>query len=108
MSKITELTAETFEKEVIESAQPVLVDFYGHHCSACVQMLPLLEEVAQEKKGRVKVVKLNAHDNLEIASRFRVNAIPNFVLISNGAPLGQRVGRTPKAELSRWIDDTLR
>jgi len=108
MSAITDLSPEQIEQEVSQSALPVLVDFYGYKCRACDRMLPVVEEIATENATRLKIVKVNAHDHLEFASRCKVNAVPNFVLFSKGAPIGQRVGLTSKSEMLKWIDDSLR
>jgi len=107
MSNITEITSEQFSNEVKESTVPVLVDFYGHSCPPCIRMLPIIEEIAGECADKLKVVKMNAHDNMEIASSFRINSIPSFMLLKNGQPLAQRSGSTTKAELLQWIDSTL-
>jgi thioredoxin 1 len=108
MSTFTEINAAQFEGEVLQSAKPVLVDFFGSVCSACVQMASVLEELARERESDLKVVKLNAHDNSEIAGRFRIHYVPTFILFAGGDPVGQRAGRMSKADLEGWIEAALR
>ncbi len=108
MSTIQEVTPQQFEAEVLSSTTPVLVDFYGHHCPACVRMLPVVEEVAGERAGSVRVLKMNAHDHFEFVSQFRIAAVPNFILFSKGAPVGLRAGSVSKSALLNWLDESIR
>jgi len=89
MSAVADIQADQFGSAVLRSETPVLVDFYGTHCPACVRMLPVIQEIAAEREGKLKVVKLNAHENLDIAAQFGLRAVPSFVLLSNGQPVGQ-------------------
>lgn len=100
---LPEVTADTFTAEVLTHRGLVLVDFYGPHCGACVMMLPVLEEVAVARDGVAKLVKINAAEHPELAARYRVTAVPNFVLFRAGEPIGQKIGRVPKADLLAWL-----
>jgi thioredoxin 1 len=103
---IPEITSADFTREVLENPQPVLVDFYGTYCAPCRAMLPILEEVATERAGAVKCVKLNAHEDAPFAARYRVNAVPSFILFRSGEPIGQRTGAASKRDLLAWLDST--
>lgn len=102
---IPDLDAAQFETEIAGPEPAVLVDFYGTLCNPCREMLPLLSEVAEERK--LRVVKVNTDKEPELAARCRVKAVPNLVMFRGGQPIGQRVGRVPKRELLAWIDGLL-
>ncbi len=107
MGALPDVTAAQFEAEVLCSAKPVLIDFYGTVCNPCRRMLPILEEIADERAAGIKVVKVNAHDEIELAGRYRIHSVPNFVLIKGGEVLGQRAGLTSKRDLLEWLDSTV-
>jgi thioredoxin 1 len=103
---LPEVTATTFSTEVLAQPGLTLVDFYGTRCPACVAMLPVLGEVAEERGDRIKIVKADTGALPELAARFRIHHIPNLVLFRNGEPIGQRIGRIRKADLLAWIDES--
>ena len=105
-SAMKEITSPAFEAEVTASPLPVLVDFFTTHCQPCRALAPILEEIAQERPG-VKFVKVNALEAPELAARYRVQSVPNLVLVQRGQPVGQRVGTASKRELIEWIDSTV-
>ncbi|MES2571522.1 MAG: thioredoxin domain-containing protein [Verrucomicrobiota bacterium] len=107
MSALPDITAAEFEAEILRSEKPVLIDFYGTHCSPCRRMLPVLEEIAAERADKIRVVKINAHEQSEVAVRFRIGSVPNFLLIRGGEVVGQRIGLTPKRDLLEWLDSTV-
>ena len=93
-----EITDATFEKEVLQSATPVLVDFYADWCGPCRAAAPTIETLAKEFEGRVKVVKVNVDKGSENAVKFGVRGIPNFTLFRNGTVFKQIVGFAPSLE----------
>ena len=80
------ITDQDFEKEVLNSDQPVLVDFYADWCGPCRSIAPFLEKVAVEKQGKVKIAKVNVDENQVSAARFQVRSIPTLILFKNGQP----------------------
>ena len=101
---ITEATSANFTSEVTNAAGPVLVDFYTNDCAPCRMMVPVLNELATERAGNLKIVKVDAAENAQLASQFRVTAMPTFILFQNGQPQKQVVGARSKKMFSAWID----
>lgn len=96
-----------FESEVMKAEQPVLVDFYADWCGPCKMMAPVVEELAAEYTGKVKVGKLNVDDNTQSAARFRVMSIPTIVILKNGEVLDTVVGVVSKEELVEKLEKAL-
>jgi thioredoxin 1 len=96
MAELRDVTDESFEREVVASALPVLVDFWGDHCPACRQISPILQELAEERAGSLKVVKVHAAENAATAARYGIRAMPTVLLFSGGVVRGQLVGARPK------------
>lgn len=94
----------TFESEVLKSDIPVVVDFWATWCGPCMMMGPVLEEVAEELKGKVKFCKVNVDENPSLAEKFGIMSIPNFILFKNGQNVAQRVGGCPKEELAAFAN----
>jgi thioredoxin 1 len=94
--KHLEVTVANFDAEVIKSDVPVIVDFWAEWCAPCRMVAPLLEEIAQDFAGRIKVAKLNVDDNREIANRFDIMSIPTVLLFRDGEPVRQVIGAMPK------------
>jgi len=88
-----------FEAEVTKSDKPVLVDFWAEWCGPCKMIAPLLDEIAKEKAGTVKVAKVNIDDNQSLSSRFNVRAIPTLLFFKNGQVCDQVTGMTSKKDL---------
>ena len=108
MGDITkEFTADNFEKEVIQSAQPVLVDFWAEWCGPCRQIAPVVDEVASEYEGRAVVGKVNIDHHPMIASQYGIRSIPSLLVFSNGEVQQQIVGAVGKGELSEAINKLL-
>lgn len=107
MAKITEVRDDNFEAEVIRSDLPVLIDFWAPWCGPCKTIAPVVEELAKEYEGRLKVAKLNVDDNPATPSRYGVRGIPNLLLIKGGAVKEQIVGAVPKARLVDAIERAL-
>ena len=102
-----EFTADNFETEVIQSAQPVLVDFWAEWCGPCRQIAPAVDEIAVEYEGRAVVGKVNIDHHPDIASQYGIRSIPNLLLFSNGKVQQQIVGAVGKGELSEAINKLL-
>lgn len=99
MGAIAEVTDGNFQAEVIESVQPVLVDFWAPWCGPCRQVAPVLEEIAGEQGENLKIVKLNVDDNQGTAAQFGVMSIPTLIMFKGGVPVKQVVGALPKKRL---------
>ena len=93
------LTEANFETEVTKSAQPVLVDFWAEWCGPCKMIAPILDEIAKEKAGAVKVAKVNVDDNQSLSVRFNIRAIPSLLLFKDGQVRDQVTGMTSKKNL---------
>ncbi len=93
------VTTQTFEQEVIQSDQPVIVDFWAEWCGPCHAVAPVLEKIADERKDELKVVKVNIDEEQEIAMRFGIVSIPTIMIFKSGEPAGIAVGAQPKGAL---------
>ncbi len=100
-------TTDNFEKEVLQSELPVLVDFYADWCGPCKMMTPIVEGLAQGYDGKVKVGKLNIDDEMEIAQQYRVMSIPTFILFKDGKAVETSVGAMSKDELESKLQKVL-
>jgi thioredoxin 1 len=105
--KIVTLTAENFATEVAKSAVPVLVDFWAEWCGPCKAIAPLLEELAEEYNGRVKIGKVNIDDHQGLALQYNVRAIPTLLLFKQGQVVEQIVGMRSKRDLKAGLDRAL-
>jgi thioredoxin 1 len=94
-----------FKSEVLESAEPVVVDFWAEWCGPCKMIAPSLEEIAIEMQGKVKVAKLNIDENPELAAQFGVRSIPTLALFKAGEVADIKVGAAPKTALANWISN---
>ncbi len=107
MSKKMEFTDANFEAEVIKSDVPVLVDFWAPWCGPCRIVDPIVEEIAGEYDGRLKVGKLNTDDNREVAAKFGIMSIPTIMVFKGGEVKERIVGAQPKKAITDKIDSVL-
>jgi thioredoxin 1 len=98
-------TDKDFDKDVLQSELPVLVDFWAEWCGPCRQLSPIVENVAQEMSGAVKVVKLNIEENVDVATKYGVRAIPTLMIFKNGELAATKVGALPKSALQEWVKE---
>jgi len=101
---ISALTQENFEKEVLQATTPVLVDFWAEWCGPCKMIAPLLDELADEYQGKVKIGKVNIDDQQALATKYGIRAIPTLLLINNGQVAEQMVGAKSKRDLKASLD----
>ena len=107
MSKEIEITDANFAAEVEQSATPVLVDFWAPWCGPCKMVAPIVEEIATEYEGKLKVGKLNTDDNQQVPTRFGIMSIPTLMIFKNGEPVERIVGAQPKDALTSKINAVL-
>ena len=100
-------TSADFEKEVLQSDKPVLVDFFADWCGPCKMMAPVVEQLAEELEGKAKVGKLNIDENMDIAEKYRVMNIPTFLIFKDGQEKERIVGAVSKNELKNNLEQTL-
>jgi thioredoxin 1 len=99
-----QLTDDTFDKDVLQSSQPVLVDFWAPWCGPCRMLSPVVEELAKEYTGKIKVAKINTDEHPNAASRFKISAIPTLLFFKEGKVVEQLVGVHSKAEIKKTLD----
>ena len=104
---VLEFTDANFASEVLESKQPVLVDFWAPWCGPCRMIAPVVEEIAGQYEGKVKVGKVNVDDNQQTAMQFRVMSIPTLILFKDGQPVEGVVGAQPKRAFEALLDKHL-
>jgi thioredoxin 1 len=105
--RILHVTDDTFEDEVLKSSEPVLVDYWANWCAPCKMIAPVLEEIAEEYDGRIKVAKLDIDQNRAVTERFKVRGIPTLMLFKGGEPEATKVGAVSKSQLTVFIDSNL-
>ena len=104
MVDIKNCNEDDFEKEVISSKVPVVVDFWAEWCAPCKMLTPILEELSDEFKNKVLVVKVNLDENQDLAMKYSIRSIPTLLLFNKGELLDTKVGLLPKADLVSWIN----
>lgn len=101
------VTDETFEADVLNSENPVLVDFWADWCGPCKMIAPILDEISDEYDGRVKVAKLNIDENPNTPPKYGIRGIPTLMLFKNGNVEATKVGAVSKSQLTAFIDSNL-
>lgn len=99
------ITDSDFEKEVLKSDIPVLVDFWAPWCGPCRMMAPIIDEISEKYKGKIKVAKLNTDENPVSATEYQITAIPTLMIFKNGKVIKEMVGVVPKNEIERIIEE---
>jgi len=103
MSSAPAVTDASFEQDVLKSAEPVLVDFWAPWCGPCRMVAPIVDEIAKEFAGKIKVYKLNTDENPSVASQYGIRSIPTLMIFSAGEKVDTVVGAVPKTTLSGTI-----
>jgi thioredoxin 1 len=104
MGNVAELSEGNFETEVLQSSQPVLVDFWAPWCGPCRQVAPVIEEIASENAGKAKVFKVNVDDRQTTAQQYGVSSIPTLIVFKNGEIAERFVGLRAKSQLQSALD----
>jgi thioredoxin 1 len=107
MAGVQEISDATFDTEVLASSTPVLIDFWAPWCGPCRAISPIVEELAGEYAGKLKVVKMNVDDNPQTPAKYGVRGIPNLIVFKSGTVHEQIVGAVPKSKLTRAIDSAV-
>ena len=102
MAEIT-ITGENFEREVVKSDKPVLLDFWASWCGPCMMVAPILKEIADEYEGKVCIGKVNVDEQPALADKFNISSIPTLVLMKNGKIVQTSVGFKPKAQIEAML-----
>ena len=105
--KIVHLSDAGFEQDVLESAKPVLVDYWAEWCGPCKMIAPILEDIAEEYDGRVTIAKLNIDENPATPPKYGIRGIPTLMLFKNGAVEATKVGALSKSQLAAFLDSNI-
>ena len=104
---IVHLTDDSFDQEVLMSDTPVLVDYWAEWCGPCKMIAPVLDEIAQEFSGKVKVAKLNIDENSKTPPQYGIRGIPTLMLFKNGSPAATKVGALNKMQLAEFLNENV-
>ena len=105
MANVSELSDNDFETEVLQSSQPVLIDFWAPWCGPCRMVAPMVEELAAENAPEVKVAKLNIDDSPNTAASYAISSIPTLIIFKNGQVVDRFVGVQPKTRIQEALDE---
>ncbi len=107
MSDIVHVTDDSFEQEILQSSDPVLVDYWADWCAPCKMIAPVLDEIAAEYRGKLRVAKLNIDENRDTPPRYGIRGIPTLMLFKDGEVEATKVGAVSKSQLTAFIDSNL-
>jgi thioredoxin 1 len=108
MSNLTSVTKDVFDKEVLASDKPVVVDFWATWCGPCRMLGPVLDDLAEDYEGRVKFVKVDVDAEPDLAERYHLQSVPTLLFVNQGKAVGQRIGYTPRQALVPILDGMLK
>jgi thioredoxin 1 len=100
---VDQVTDATFDKDVLNASEPVVVDFWAEWCGPCRMIAPALEEISKSLNGKVKIVKLNVDENPGTAAKYGIMSIPTLMLFKDGQLASRQIGAAPKQKLEQWI-----
>jgi thioredoxin 1 len=106
-SSIVHTTDANFDQDVIKSDTPVLLDFWAEWCGPCKMIAPILDEIAEQYKGKVRIAKINIDENPSTPPKFNIRGIPTLILFKNGSVEAQKVGAVTKSQLAAFLDSNL-
>ncbi|MHC5594659.1 MAG: thioredoxin [Nostoc sp.] len=107
MSTAAQVTDSSFKQEVLDSEVPVLVDFWAPWCGPCRMVAPVVDEISEQYKGQIKVVKVNTDENPQVASQYGIRSIPTLMIFKDGAKVDMVVGAVPKSTLASTLEKYL-
>ena len=98
---------QNFKADVLDSKEPVLVDFWAEWCGPCKAIAPSLEELSEEMSNKLKIVKINVDENPSISQAYSIRSIPALMMFKDGKKISEKMGALPKSALETWIKDTI-
>ncbi len=104
---VSQVSDASFEGDILKSEVPVLVDFWAPWCGPCRSVAPIVEDLATQYAGKIKVAKINVDESTEVAMRYQITSIPTFILFKNGEVADRALGALPKSEFVKLIDRNL-
>ncbi len=104
---VGDVTADTFDTEVLKSSEPVVIDFWAPWCGPCRIFSPIIEEVSKDYAGKIKFLKMNTDENGGIAGAYNIMSIPTVLIFEGGEVKAMQVGAVPKPQFKKWLDNNL-